>query len=320
MQVQAALAHVSIEQGLNRYFEQIRRFPMLDAEEEYMLAKRWRAYEDADAAQKLTTSHLRLAAKVAMTYRGYGLPMADVISEGNIGLMQAIRKFDPERGFRLSTYAIWWIKATIQEYVLRSWSLVKMGTTASQKKLFFGLRRAKSEISALEDGDLRPDQVSVIASRLGVTGVEVVEMNRRMAGDTWLNAPVRNGEEGGAEWQDQLADEAVSAETALADGQEAAARHNALHRALATLDHRERDILEARRLRDDPVSLEDLADHYGVSSERIRQIEARAFIKVQQAVVKRSSNRPDAPRTRIGGRHRTTSGYSMSPRVDAVVA
>jgi RNA polymerase sigma-32 factor len=313
MSAQVALAHVSVEQGLNRYFEQIRRFPMLEAEEEYMLAKRWQAYEDADAAHKLTTSHLRLVAKVAMTYRGYGLPMADVISEGNIGLMQAIRKFDPERGFRLSTYAIWWIKATIQEYVLRSWSMVKMGTTANQKKLFFGLRRAKTEISALDEGDLRPDQVSAIASKLGVTGVEVIEMNRRMAGDGRLNAPVRHDEIGGMEWQDQLADETVSAETAMADNQEAAARHDALHRALAILTGRERDIFEARRLRDHPATLEELASLYGVSRERVRQIEVRAFIKLQQAVMRRSSNLPAAPRPPQGAGHRRPAPSFATP-------
>jgi RNA polymerase sigma-32 factor len=320
MPAQAALAHVSVEQGLNRYFEQIRRFPMLEAKEEYILAKRWREYEDPQAAHKLTTSHLRLVAKVAMTYRGYGLPLADVISEGNIGLMQAIRKFDPERGFRLSTYAVWWIRATIQDYVLRSWSMVKLGTTASQKKLFFGLRRAKSEISALEDGDLRPDQVSAIATRLGVTGADVVQMNRRMAGDSWLNAPVRNGEDGAAEWQDQLADDAVSAETALVEGQEIAARQNALQRALATLSGREREIFEARRLRDEPVTLEELADRYGVSRERIRQIDARAFIKVQQAVTKRPANLPSAPRIRIRARHQTADRLPSRRSVGAVAA
>lgn len=320
MSAQAALTRVTAEQGLKRYLDRIQNFPMLKAEEEYMLAKRWQEYKDPGAAQKLTTSHLRLVAKVVMTYRGYGLPIADLISEGNIGLMQAIQKFDPEKGFRLSTYAIWWIKATIQEYVLRSWSLVKIGTTANQKKLFFGLRRAKSEISALDDGDLRPEQVSAIASKLGVTGVDVVEMNRRMAGDGSLNAPVRRDQEGSMEWQDQLADETVSAETALAEGQEAAVRRTALHRALATLNPRERDIFEARRLRDQPTTLEDLADVYGVSRERIRQIEARAFVKVQQAVMQRSTDLPTAPRSQIRGRRQTARQFPMGMALEAAAA
>ncbi|MDB5408745.1 MAG: polymerase, sigma 32 subunit, RpoH, partial [Rhodospirillales bacterium] len=293
---------------------------MLSAEDEYMLAKRWKEYDDSGAAQKLATPYLRLVVKVAKTYRGYGLPMADVISEGNIGLMHAIRKFDPGRGFRLSTYAIWWIKATIQEFVLRSWSIVRMGTTTNQKKLFFGLRRAKSEISALEDGDLHPDQVSSIASRIGVTGDEVIEMNRRMAGDGSLNAPLRHDEGGGAEWQDQLVDESVSAETAMADGQEAATRRNALQRALATLNGRERAIFEARRLRDDPAPLEELAGRYCVSRERIRQIEGRAFVKVQQAIMQRSTDLPAVPRTRVRARRQAAGGFSTDRPVEAVAA
>ena len=319
MQTQAAAMRVSIEQGLNRYLDQIRRFPMLEAEEEYMLAKRWREYEDPEAAQKLATSHLRLVAKVAMTYRGYGLPMADVISEGNIGLMQAIRKFDPEKGFRLSSYAIWWIKATIQEFVLRSWSMVKIGATANQKKLFFGLRRAKSEISALDAGDLRPDQASAIASKLGVTSAEVLEMNQRLAGDRWLNAPVGH-DEGAMEWQDLLADDAASAETALAHSQEASARHDALRRALASLSGRERDIFEARRLRDAPASLEELADPYGVSRARVRQIEIRAFAKVQQAIVQRpAKSLPPLP-TRIRARRPDAGRFARTGAMEAAAA
>jgi RNA polymerase sigma-32 factor len=316
MSAQSALAAVTIEQGLSRYLVEIREFAILGAEEEYMLAKRWQAYEDPDAAQKLATSHLRLVAKVAMSHRGYGLPIADIISEGNIGLMQAIRKFDPEKGFRLSTYALWWIRAAIQDYVLRSWSIVRIGTGANQKKLFFGLRRAKREISALDAGDLRPDQVSAIATRLGVPGLDVIEMNRRLAGDGALNAPVRHDETGSSEWQDQLADEADSAETVIAEREEAAARRSALHLAVATLSGRERDIFEARRLREVPASLGDLADIYGVSRERIRQIEVRAFDKVQQAVMGRSADSPRMSRTRA----RSQAARSFSTGLDAVTA
>jgi RNA polymerase sigma-32 factor len=255
---------------------------MLAPEEEYMLAKRWREHEDLDAAHKLVTSHLRLVAKIAMGYRGYGLPIGEVMSEGNVGLMQAVKRFEPDKGFRLATYAMWWIRASIQEYILRSWSLVKMGTTASQKKLFFNLRKAKSQISALEDGDLRPDQVKIIATRLGVSETDVVDMNRRMSGDASLNTPLR--EEGEGEWQDWLVDESSSQEKILADQEESENRHGALSSALAVLNDRERRIFEARRLSDDPVTLEQLSDEFDISRERVRQIEVRAFEKVQAAV------------------------------------
>ncbi len=268
--------------GLARYLEEIRRFPMLDAEEEYMLAKRWREHEDVEAAHKLVTSHLRLVAKIAMGYRGYGLPIGEVVSEGNVGLMQAVKRFEPDKGFRLATYAMWWIKASIQEYILRSWSLVKMGTTANQKKLFFNLRKAKSRISALDEGDLRPDQVKQIATRLGVTEQEVVEMNRRLGGDASLNAPLR--EEGDGEWQDWLVDESASQEARLAESEETDNRMAALREALGVLNARERRIFEARRLADEPITLEELSEEFGVSRERVRQIEVRAFEKVQEAV------------------------------------
>ncbi|WP_051116014.1 RNA polymerase sigma factor RpoH [Methyloferula stellata] len=278
----AALPILSGEAGLSRYLNEIRRFPMLAPEEEYMLAKRWREHEDLDAAHKLVTSHLRLVAKIAMGYRGYGLPIGEVMSEGNVGLMQAVKRFEPDKGFRLATYAMWWIRASIQEYILRSWSLVKMGTTASQKKLFFNLRKAKSQISALEDGDLRPDQVKLIATKLGVSETDVVDMNRRMSGDASLNTPLR--EEGEGEWQDWLVDESSSQEKILADQEESANRHGALTSALAVLNDRERRIFEARRLSDDPVTLEQLSDEFDISRERVRQIEVRAFEKVQAAV------------------------------------
>jgi RNA polymerase sigma-32 factor len=255
---------------------------MLEPQEEYMLAKRWREHEDRDAAHKLVTSHLRLVAKIAMGYRGYGLPIGEVISEGNVGLMQAVKRFEPERGFRLATYAMWWIRASIQEYILRSWSLVKMGTTASQKKLFFNLRKAKSQISALDEGDLRPDQVDTIAHRLGVSKQDVIDMNRRMSGDASLNAPLR--EEGEGEWQDWLVDDSTSQENLLVDREEADNRHVALHQALSVLNDRERRIFEARRLTDDPITLEQLSDEFDISRERVRQIEVRAFEKVQAAV------------------------------------
>jgi len=271
--------------GLARYLEEIRRFPMLEPNEEYMLAKRWQEHQDAEAAQKLVTSHLRLVARIAMGYRGYGLPIGEVISEGNVGLMQAVKRFEPDRGFRLATYAMWWIRASIQEYILRSWSLVKMGTTAAQKKLFFNLRRVKGQIQALEDGDLRPDQVKQIAEKLGVSEDDVISMNRRLSGDAPLNAPVRNDGESG-EWQDWLVDDTPSQEERLAESEELSRRKAYLATAMTALNDREKRIFEARRLRDDPATLEDLSAEFGVSRERIRQIEVRAFEKVQRAVQK----------------------------------
>jgi RNA polymerase sigma-32 factor len=282
----AALPILTAESGLTRYLEEIRRFPMLEPQQEYMLAKRWREHGDRDAAHKLVTSHLRLVAKIAMGYRGYGLPISEVISEGNVGLMQAVKRFEPEKGFRLATYAMWWIKAAIQEYILRSWSLVKMGTTANQKKLFFNLRKAKSKISALEEGDLHPDQVKLIAKRLGVTEQDVVDMNRRLGGDVSLNAPIREDGDSG-EWQDLLVDDVSDQEARLAESEEADNRRKALGEALSVLNERERRIFEARRLADDPITLEDLATEFGVSRERVRQIEVRAFEKVQRAVKNR---------------------------------
>ena len=271
------------EGNLSRYLQEIRKFPLLEPQQEFMLAKRWREHGDSKAAHQLVTSHLRLVAKIAMGYRGYGLPISEVVSEGNVGLMQAVKRFEPEKGFRLATYAMWWIKAAIQEYILRSWSLVKMGTTANQKKLFFNLRKAKSKISALEEGDLRPDQVQIIAKRLGVTEQDVVDMNRRLGGDTSLNAPIRDDGESG-EWQDWLVDDAPSQERILAESEESDNRHKALISALDVLNERERRIFEARRLADDPITLEELASEFGVSRERVRQIEVRAFEKVQKAV------------------------------------
>ena len=288
----AALPMISGESGLSRYLNEIRKFPMLQPEQEYMLAKRWREHEDPDAAHQLVTSHLRLVAKIAMGYRGYGLPIGEVISEGNVGLMQAVKRFEPDKGFRLATYAMWWIRASIQEYILRSWSLVKMGTTASQKKLFFNLRKAKSQISALEEGDLRPDQVEIISTRLGVSKQDVIDMNRRMSGDASLNAPLR--EEGEGEWQDWLVDQGSSQENILAERQETANRLGALRGALTVLNDRERRIFEARRLSDDPITLEDLSDEFDISRERVRQIEVRAFEKVQ-AAVKTGMARIEAP-------------------------
>ena len=279
----AVLPALKAESGLSHYLDEIRRFPMLEPQEEYMLARRWRKHGDRDAAHKLVTSHLRLVAKIAMGYRGYGLPISEVVSEGNVGLMQAVKRFEPEKGFRLATYAMWWIKAAIQEYILRSWSLVKMGTTANQKKLFFNLRKAKSKISALDEGDLRPDQVQVIAKRLGVTEQEVVDMNRRLGGDSSLNAPIRDDGDSG-EWQDWLVDESPNQERILAEHEESDNRHQALIGALDVLNERERRIFEARRLSDEPVTLEELASEFGVSRERVRQIEVRAFEKVQKAV------------------------------------
>jgi RNA polymerase sigma-32 factor len=289
----AALPMISGETGLARYLNQIRRFPMLEPQEEYMLAKRWREHQDPEAAHKLVTSHLRLVAKIAMGYRGYGLPVSEVVSEGNVGLMQAVKRFEPDKGFRLATYAMWWIRAAIQEYILRSWSLVKMGTTANQKKLFFNLRRAKSQISALDEGDLRPDQVKTIARKLGVTEQDVVDMNRRMGGDASLNSPLRDQSEG--EWQDWLVDDAASQESTLAETEEAGNRLGALREALSVLNPRERRIFEARRLADDPMTLEALSDEFGISRERVRQIEVRAFEKVQSAVKARLARTESLP-------------------------
>jgi RNA polymerase sigma-32 factor len=280
----AALPVISADSGLSHYLTEIRRFPMLEPDEEFMLAKRWREHGDPDAAHKLVTSHLRLVAKIAMGYRGYGLPIGEVISEGNVGLMQAVKRFEPDKGFRLATYAMWWIRAAIQEYILRSWSLVKMGTTANQKKLFFNLRKAKSQISALEDGDLRPDQVKTIAKKLGVTEDDVVSMNRRLSGDASLNAPLRSDEADSSEWQDWLVDESASQESILAESEELDNRRAALKRAMAVLNDRERRIFEARKLAEDPITLEELSEEFGVSRERVRQIEVRAFEKVQKAV------------------------------------
>ncbi|MCA6286704.1 RNA polymerase sigma factor RpoH [Phenylobacterium sp.] len=280
-----ALAVMTPEGGLSRYLTEIRKFPMLTKDEEFMLAKRWREHEDPKAAHRLVTSHLRLVAKIAMGYRGYGLPIGEVISEGNVGLMQAVKKFEPDKGFRLATYAMWWIRASIQEYILRSWSLVKMGTTASQKKLFFNLRKAKSAISAFQEGDLHPDQVELIATKLGVEESEVVSMNRRLSGpDASLNAPMRV--DGESEWQDWLEDTgAVSQETQVAESQERTQRMSLLEAAMTELTDRERHILTERRLKDDPTTLEDLASQYGVSRERVRQIEVRAFEKLQKAML-----------------------------------
>jgi RNA polymerase sigma-32 factor len=279
------LAVMTPEGGLSRYLTEIRKFPMLAKDEEFMLGKAWREHEDPEAAHRLVTSHLRLVAKIAMGYRGYGLPIGEVISEGNVGLMQAVKKFEPDKGFRLATYAMWWIRASIQEYILRSWSLVKMGTTASQKKLFFNLRKAKSAISAFQEGDLHPDQVDIIATKLGVQKDEVVSMNRRLSGpDASLNAPMRV--DGESEWQDWLEDtSAVSQETQVAESEERTQRMSLLEAAMIDLSDRERHILTERRLKDDPTTLEDLASQYGVSRERVRQIEVRAFEKLQKAML-----------------------------------
>jgi RNA polymerase sigma-32 factor len=279
-----SLSVMSPDGGLSRYLTEIRKFPMLPKDEEFMLAQRWKEHQDSEAAHKMVTSHLRLVAKIAMGYRGYGLPIGEVISEGNVGLMQAVKKFEPDKGFRLATYAMWWIRASIQEYILRSWSLVKMGTTAAQKKLFFNLRKAKSQIEAFQDGDLRPDQVSAIATKLGVLDSEVISMNRRLGGpDASLNAPLRA--DGESEWQDWLADDdQVSQETVVADKQEKSMRMSLLEEAMVELTDRERHILTERRLKDDPTTLEDLASQYGVSRERVRQIEVRAFEKLQKSM------------------------------------
>jgi RNA polymerase sigma-32 factor len=269
--------------GLTRYLEEIRKFPMLEPDEEYMLAKRWQQHADADAAEKLVTSHLRLVARIAMGYRGYGLPIGEVISEGNVGLMQAVKRFEPDKGFRLATYAMWWIRASIQEYILRSWSLVKMGTTAAQKKLFFNLRRAKSQLQALEDGDLKPEHVKKIATKLGVSEEDVISMNRRLGGDSSLNAPIRAEAESG-EWQDWLADDTPTQEERLVEDDELQRRKSYLASAMSVLNDRERRVFEARRLAENPITLEELSEEFGVSRERIRQIEVRAFEKVQKAV------------------------------------
>jgi RNA polymerase sigma-32 factor len=281
-----SLSVMSPDGGLSRYLTEIRKFPMLPKDEEFMLAQRWKEHQDSEAAHKMVTSHLRLVAKIAMGYRGYGLPIGEVISEGNVGLMQAVKKFEPDKGFRLATYAMWWIRASIQEYILRSWSLVKMGTTAAQKKLFFNLRKAKSQIEAFQDGDLRPDQVSAIATKLGVLDSEVISMNRRLGGpDASLNAPLRA--DGESEWQDWLADDdQVSQETVVAENQEKSMRMSLLEEAMVELTDRERHILTERRLKDDPTTLEDLATQYGVSRERVRQIEVRAFEKLQKVMMR----------------------------------
>jgi len=280
-----ALSMPSVDGGLARYLREIRKFPMLEKEEEYMLAKRWREHADPEAAQKLVTSHLRLVAKIAMGYRGYGLPLADLIAEGNVGMMQAVKRYDPERGFRLATYAMWWIRASMQEYILHSWSLVKMGTTAAQKKLFFNLRRMKGRIQAIDDGDLSPENLAKIATELRVPESDVIDMNRRLAGpDHSLNAPVRNDSEGGGEWQDWLVDDADDQEETLGEMEELGLRRDLLTAAMAHLTPRERDILNERRLRDEPTTLEDLAQKYGVSRERVRQIEVRAFEKLQKLI------------------------------------
>ena len=278
-----ALTAMSPEGSLSRYLTEIRKFPLLEQSEEYMLAKRFQEHGDADAAEKLITSHLRLVAKIAMGYRGYGLPIGEVISEGNVGLMQSVKKFDPEKGFRLATYAMWWIRASIQEYILRSWSLVKMGTTAAQKKLFFNLRKVKGQMKALEEGDLRPENVTAIATRLGVTEDEVISMNRRMtAPDSSLNAPLRSDTE--SEWQDFLTDDSADQETMLAERDEMDERHQLLQAALGELTDREKAIIQARRLKDEPETLEELSTQFGVSRERVRQIEVRAFEKLQKAM------------------------------------
>ncbi len=282
MSTYANLPAPSPEQGLNRYMQEIRKFPLLEPEQEYMLAKRWVDHQDTEAAHQMVTSHLRLAAKIAMGYRGYGLPQAEVISEANVGLMQAVKRFDPERGFRLATYAMWWIRASIQEYILRSWSLVKMGTTSAQKKLFFNLRKAKSKLGALEEGDLRPENVAIIATQLGVTEKEVVDMNRRLSGgDASLNVMVGSDGDSSTQWQDWLEDEDSDQAGDYAEKDELDTRRELLMQAMAVLNDREKDVLMQRRLSDEPVTLEDLSERYNVSRERIRQIEVRAFEKLQ---------------------------------------
>jgi len=280
---QSNLPILSAEGGLSRYLQEIRKFPMLEPNEEFMLAKRYKEHEDPAAAQKLITSHLRLVAKIAMGYRGYGLPISEVISEGNVGLMHAVKRFEPDKGFRLATYAMWWIRAAIQEYVLRSWSLVKIGTTAAQKRLFFNLRKVKGQIAALDDGNLHPDQIKQIATTLHVTEAEVVSMNQRLTGDASLNAPMR-ADEGSSEWQDWLVDDTPDQETTLGNSEEYSERMGLLANAMSDLNEREKAIFQARRLKENPATLEELAQEYNVSRERIRQIEVRAFEKVQEAV------------------------------------
>ena len=289
-----SLPTVSGQGGLSRYLDEIRKFPMLEPDEEYMLAKRWREHDDRDAAHKLVTSHLRLVGRIAMGYRGYGLPIGEVVSEGNVGLMQAVKRFEPDKGFRLATYAMWWIRASIQEYILRSWSLVKMGTTASQKKLFFNLRKIKGQLKALEDGDLHPDNVKKISTRLGVSEEDVVSMNRRLSGDSSLNAPVRSDSEGG-EWMDWLVDDTEDQETTLGKNQELERRRDFLKTAMKGLNEREKRIFTARRLSEDSITLEDLSTEFGVSRERIRQIEVRAFEKVQKSVQKAAAQADAQP-------------------------
>jgi RNA polymerase sigma-32 factor len=279
----ASVPSISSEGNLSRYLQEIRKFPMLAQDEEFMLAKRWQEHQDTEAAHRLVTSHLRLVAKIAMGYRGYGLPLSELISEGNVGMMQAVKRFDPDRGFRLATYAMWWIRAAIQEYILHSWSLVKMGTTAAQKKLFFNLRKLKGQLQAIEEGDLSPENVAKIATALDVPEVDVVNMNRRLAApDHSLNAPLRADSEG--EWQDWLVDEGESQETKLGNRQELGLRRDLLVKAMSHLNERERDILTHRRLREQPTTLEDLSQKYGISRERVRQIEVRAFEKLQKAI------------------------------------
>ena len=278
-----ALPSVGSDGNLTRYLQEIRRFPMLEQDQEYMLAKRWREHEDTDAAHRLVTSHLRLVAKIAMGYRGYGLPLSELISEGNVGMMQAVKRFDPERGFRLATYAMWWIRAAIQEYILHSWSLVKMGTTAAQKKLFFNLRKLKGQMQAIDEGDLTPEQVAKIAKELGVPEADVISMNRRLgAPDHSLNAPLRT--DGDGEWQDWLVDDSDSQETTLAESEELGKRRKLLGDAMKSLNERERHILVERRLKDEPTTLEDLSQQYSISRERVRQIEVRAFEKLQKSI------------------------------------
>ena len=293
---QSNLPILSSEGGLGRYLQEIRKFPMLEPDEEFMLAKRYAEHADRQAAHKLVTSHLRLVAKIAMGYRGYGLPIGEVVSEGNVGLMQAVKKFDPERGFRLATYAMWWIKASIQEYILRSWSLVKMGTTANQKRLFFNLRRLKGRIQAIDDGDLKPEHVSEIATKLNVSEEEVISMNRRLSGDASLNAPIKASEGDSGQWQDWLVDDHDSQEDVLIEQDELDTRRRMLARAMGVLNDRERRIFEARRLSEEPVTLEDLSSEFDISRERVRQIEVRAFEKVQEAVQKDALERAKALR------------------------
>ncbi|MEJ0042093.1 MAG: RNA polymerase sigma factor RpoH [Rhizomicrobium sp.] len=282
------------EGGLSRYLSEIRKFPLLEPEEEYMLAKRWKEHEDPGAARKLVTSHLRLVAKIAMGYRGYGLPVSEIVAEGNVGLMQAVKRFEPDKGFRLATYAMWWIRAAIQEYILRSWSLVKLGTTANQKKLFFNLRKAKNKIGAIEEGDLTSEHVAKLSDQLGVSAQEVTDMNRRLSGpDSSLNAPLRSDSE--SEWQDWLADETLDQETRMADREELGERHALLTGALGELTERERDIIQARRLQDEPATLEELSQKYGISRERVRQIEVRAFEKLQKQMKSSLNDRRPVP-------------------------